>query len=547
MGRHLFWIDEFRALPPGWSSSFGANLLFNATPRTDAAGNGGGYSISNNLNTAGGVGSPDLDPINEFWVHGGIDIAGNTGAGARPAFLWSGSGGIAGRVIFKNASNVLEILRGSTSVATGVALPTGRYLTFLIHVYQANSGGRVRVWIDKTAAATPDLEFNGDTKESTYLAESFSINDFHLTDWDDIVINTMTVAYDTGVGGVAVAGETLTGATSGATAVVTSVKSGNATAGVLYLENWNGTDFQDNEQITTGGTFDADVNAPTADYVSGMEPNSLEPGNEFVMLAVPNGVGNSTQCDMTGSGAQATGVWTLAGQPNDGDQTEIDGKTYTFEATLTNVDGNVHIGASASATIDNLIAAIELGAGAGTDYATAMTIHPTCTGAAGAGDTMDCTANYYGTFGNSISTTDPTDVSGNLSWGGATLSGGTGENYEGVDSVPTGSSIHVETDTAGERDTYKVNMTSVLPAASEIGSITCVQLSMFAFSDLGGITNIQGVVRQTSTDYDSSNFSLPSTVTLANDIRDTQPDGSGGWDRAALVDPAFEVGFEFVA
>jgi hypothetical protein len=121
--------------------------------------------------------------------------------------------------------------------------------------------------------------------------------------------------------------------------------------------------------------------------------------------------------------AAATGVLTLTGNASNTETVTIDTKTYTFQTVLTDVDGNVLIGATASDSIDNLIAAITLGSGAGTLYAASTTLHPTVTAAAGAGDTMDATAKKKGETGNSIATTD-TMASG--SWGGATLSGGTG-------------------------------------------------------------------------------------------------------------------------
>lgn len=120
--------------------------------------------------------------------------------------------------------------------------------------------------------------------------------------------------------------------------------------------------------------------------------------------------------------AKATGVLTLTGNAGDTETVVIGGKTYTFQTVLTNSDGNVLIGATASDSIDNLIAAITTGAGAGTVYAAATVIHPTVTAAAGAGDTMDVTALTAGTAGNSIGTTE---TLGNGSFGGATLSGGT--------------------------------------------------------------------------------------------------------------------------
>ena len=117
----------------------------------------------------------------------------------------------------------------------------------------------------------------------------------------------------------------------------------------------------------------------------------------------------------------ATGVLTLTGNALNSQTVTIDTKVYTFQTTLTNVDGNVLIGATASDSLDNLIAAITLGAGAGTTYATSTTEHPTVTAAAGAGDTMDVTAKTAGTSGNSIATTETLT---NGSWANATLTGG---------------------------------------------------------------------------------------------------------------------------
>lgn len=129
----------------------------------------------------------------------------------------------------------------------------------------------------------------------------------------------------------------------------------------------------------------------------------------------------------------ASEVLTLTANVANNDTVTIDTKTYTFQTTLTDVDGNVHIGATASDSLDNLIAAINLGSGAGTDYATSMTLHPTVLAAAGAGDTMDATAKIGGTDGNSIATTEVSTVA---SWTDTTMSGGV-DNAENVFIVQT--------------------------------------------------------------------------------------------------------------
>ncbi len=123
--------------------------------------------------------------------------------------------------------------------------------------------------------------------------------------------------------------------------------------------------------------------------------------------------------------ASATGTLTATANFADGETVTIGGKVYTFETVLTNVDGNVLIGATASDSLDNLIAAINLGPGAGTLYASATTANTSVSAAAGAGDTMVVTALLSGPAGNTITTTT---TAANATWGGATLAGGVAGN-----------------------------------------------------------------------------------------------------------------------
>jgi hypothetical protein len=118
----------------------------------------------------------------------------------------------------------------------------------------------------------------------------------------------------------------------------------------------------------------------------------------------------------------ATGTFTATALVG-ADTITIDTKVYTIQDVLTNVDGNVLKGGTVGATLDNLVAAINLGRGDGTAYARAMTLHPSVTAARGAGNTVVVTAKIWGASGNSIATTD-TAVNGD--WGGGTLAGGAG-------------------------------------------------------------------------------------------------------------------------
>jgi len=120
----------------------------------------------------------------------------------------------------------------------------------------------------------------------------------------------------------------------------------------------------------------------------------------------------------------ATGTLTGTTIAN-GDTVTIGGYTYTFVAALSEDSGDavpfeVLVGVSDSASLDNLIAAINGAAGEGTTYGTGTTAHAFVTAAAGAGDTMDVTFNTPGAAGN-IATTASLTAGG---WGDTTLTGG---------------------------------------------------------------------------------------------------------------------------
>jgi len=137
--------------------------------------------------------------------------------------------------------------------------------------------------------------------------------------------------------------------------------------------------------------------------------------NPFTDCRVQTWVGSATD------DVAASNVLTMTDVITDGETVTLDTKTYTFQDILTDVDGNVKVGADASESLDNLIAAIMLGSGAGTKYAASMTLHPSVTAVAGAGDTVLVVAKDAGAVGNTIASTE-TLVNGTFD--GDTLSGG---------------------------------------------------------------------------------------------------------------------------
>lgn len=123
-----------------------------------------------------------------------------------------------------------------------------------------------------------------------------------------------------------------------------------------------------------------------------------------------------------GSTTKATETLTLTTNPLDTETVTIGSKVYTFQTALTDVDGNVLIGATSTISATNLAAAINLTSGAGTIYAASMTKHPTVSGVP-VTNTVLAVALTGPTRGNAIATTETLSDG---SWGGATLSGGVG-------------------------------------------------------------------------------------------------------------------------
>lgn len=122
---------------------------------------------------------------------------------------------------------------------------------------------------------------------------------------------------------------------------------------------------------------------------------------------------------------KATGTLTSTGTaPANDDTVTIGAKTYTYKTELTDpAEANeILIGASAAASLDNLKSAVNATAGAGTTYGTGTTINATVAATTNTDTTQVFEAKTAGTGGNALATTE---TSSQLSFGAATLTGGT--------------------------------------------------------------------------------------------------------------------------
>lgn len=188
-----------------------------------------------------------------------------------------------------------------------------------------------------------------------------------------------------------------------------------------FREPWDSQSFnKDNGSIfgvlNATSKFEIDV----ADYVTGVLAQALVYTSGF-SNAANNGV---FVASAAGSATAATGVLTSTLNYVNGDTVTIGGRTYTFKTALTPADGEVLVGATEAASMNNLTYAINNSGGTpGTDYYV-LAADTNVTAANDGLHAVTVTAIKKGYGANSIATTE---VAANAAWGGGTLSGGTGD------------------------------------------------------------------------------------------------------------------------
>lgn len=132
----------------------------------------------------------------------------------------------------------------------------------------------------------------------------------------------------------------------------------------------------------------------------------------------------------------ATGILTLTANPSNGQTVTLGASTYTFNTVL-GAAGSVLIGVDEETSLENLVAAINGDAGAGTIYGTGTVVNASATAAiAPTAAQLTATAITAGTAGNSIASTETLSAG---SWTGATLSGGAaipGPSRFGLQTLP---------------------------------------------------------------------------------------------------------------
>lgn len=165
---------------------------------------------------------------------------------------------------------------------------------------------------------------------------------------------------------------------------------------------------------------------------------SIGDGRTFGDISVePTGENYANRVYVRFSSAAQTAYAFLktTGNFSDTETVTVGGRTYTFDASLADSDGHVQIGSDAEESLGNLVAAIMLGAGAGTAYAASMTENSNVTAYLRYADFMSVGARTAGASGNSIACTE---TAASAEWvhegnvGTSTLLGGSDEALTNV-------------------------------------------------------------------------------------------------------------------
>lgn len=231
-------------------------------------------------------------------------------------------------------------------------------------------------------------------------------------DWDAATLEGGADAFP--VGGMVGQRVVFTGNTTPALAGAEAVVLSNTGTTLTFTSALPGSVAAGDTYTIEGAVFDTAINALREGKSFGEAPV----GSTYANALVAKGA----ICKfLEGLGTQASQTLTFSGQPSNTNTVVIGTKTYTFQTVLTNSDGNVLIGATAAASLNNLVAAINLGTGSGTTYAAATTVHPTCVAEATSATVLTVKARNAGTAGDAIVTTETCT---NVAFGGATLAGG---------------------------------------------------------------------------------------------------------------------------
>lgn len=186
---------------------------------------------------------------------------------------------------------------------------------------------------------------------------------------------------------------------------------------------------------------------------------------------------------------EASGLLTASGTPANSDTVTIGSQVYTFVTSLSGSAYQVLIGASTSAALTNLAAAVNASSGSGTTYGTGTVINSLARSGTVTSSTVAFNSTNYGTSGNSCTTTT---TSTNLSWGSSTLIGGvTGSAIVVVGTLPNAYNGQYNVSSVIDANNFTVS-SNANPGLSNIG-VNPGTATAFGWASVSGALGNNGI------------------------------------------------------
>jgi hypothetical protein len=180
---------------------------------------------------------------------------------------------------------------------------------------------------------------------------------------------------------------------------------------------------------------------------------------------------------------RAYGVLTSTAAPADTNTVTIGTTVYTFKTTLTasTTAFEVLIGISEATSLNNLAAAINLGAGAGTLYGSLTTLHPEVTAVSDGIHALTVTSKVTSSANDTVATTE---THANATWAFATL----------VDSVVPADTLVAQIGAVGYIASVDADVTGTIVAVVPVGTVSTVLDTVDVIWDAAAATTLAPTV-----------------------------------------------------
>jgi hypothetical protein len=221
---------------------------------------------------------------------------------------------------FRHTGSAFKLYYGATtaagSLAGSVSAPSfdNSVWSWVVIDFKAYSTtGYIKIYINSVGGTTtPVIDYTwtaGGTNKVGSVSFGFNASGSEYL-IDDLVINSKSISY-TGSTGTLSAGNTITGASSGATALVTYNESQDSTYGVaragrVTVSNITG-QFSNGETISNGSGWSATIALAGGEF-DGLDFNSTKPGETYIIGLSLSG---DRTVEMTGSDGNSTNNYAL--------------------------------------------------------------------------------------------------------------------------------------------------------------------------------------------------------------------------------------------